>query len=116
MANGFNGVMTRQIASEGSRVVQGKRYKFFYNPMWNLFGDGSACPPGTYYQRRSVHKVYFWNILDQVLIRPELLNLFDIEDLAILDHDGTSYLTHKSGHPNKNKYSDHLPLKFKINI
>ncbi len=48
-APGFNAVMTRAIASRGSRAVDAKKHPFFYNPMWNHFGDGGPNPPGTYY-------------------------------------------------------------------
>ncbi|MGK7886386.1 MAG: hypothetical protein AB4057_17405, partial [Crocosphaera sp.] len=72
--------------------------------------------PGTYYLRQSQHKVYFWNILDQVLIRPELLEHFRVEDLEIVDFDGNvSFLT-SQGYPNKRQYSDHLPIKFTLAI
>jgi hypothetical protein len=114
-ARGLHAVMTRNIALEGSRIVQGKSYKFFYNPMWSLFGDGTGGPPGTYYQRKSIHKVYFRNMLDQLLIRPELLSAFDNENLIIIDNDGTISLATEGGYPNK-KYSDHFPIKFQLNI
>lgn len=116
MANGLHAVMTKKIALSLSRKVQGKEYKFFYNPMWNLLGDHSPGVPGTYYLRQSVHKVYFWNILDQVLIRPELLDTFKVEDLKIVDYDDKVSLLNAKGHPNKNKYSDHLPIKFTLDI
>jgi hypothetical protein len=115
-ARGLHAVMTRKIALERSRIVQEKSYKFFYNPMWSLFGDGTEGPPGTYYLRKSIHKVYFWNMLDQVLIRPELLPVFNNEDLSILDNDGVTSLATEEGYPNKNNYSDHFPIKFQLNI
>ncbi len=47
-ADGFHGVMDRNIASKGSRKVQGKERKYFYNPMWRLMGDDSTGSLGTY--------------------------------------------------------------------
>ena len=44
-AGGLHAAMTRQIASESSRIVQQRRYPYFYNPMWSYFGDGSEGPP-----------------------------------------------------------------------
>ena len=116
MANGLHAVMTKKIASSGSRIVQGEDYKFFYNPMWNLLGDHSPGVAGTYYLRQSQHKVYFCNMLDQVLIRPELLENFRVEDLEIVDFDGNVSLLTDKGYPNKTKYSDHLPIKFTLDI
>jgi hypothetical protein len=66
MANALHAVMDRAIAEKGSRVVQGKKYQFFYNPMWNFFGDASQGPPGTYYYGQSTLKTFFWNMFDQV--------------------------------------------------
>ncbi len=116
MAKGLHAVMTKKIALSISRKVQQKEYKFFYNPMWNLLGDHSPGVPGTYYLRQSVHKVYFWNMLDQVLIRPELLDNFRVEDLEIVEFDGNISLLNSKGYPNKRKYSDHLPIKFTLAI
>jgi hypothetical protein len=114
-ARGFHAVMSQAIAREGKRTVQGVDYPFFYNPMWNHFGDTTPGMPGTYYFRNAEHKVYFWHILDQVLIRPDLLSNFDAKDLQIPDSVGdTSFLT--NGRPNKKIISDHLPLIFRLDL
>ena len=115
-AAGLHGVMTRETASRGTRKVDGRPYKFFYNPMWSLFGDANKGPAGTYYRGTGSHKVYFWHMLDQVLIRPELLDSFRNEDLAILDRDGEMPLVDKKGHPDRASGSDHLPIVFKLEI
>jgi len=47
-ALGFNAVVHRDTAGRGSRTIRGERYPFFYNPMWNHFGDERATA-GTYY-------------------------------------------------------------------
>ena len=62
-ANGLHGVMSRHIAEKKDRVVLAKKYPFFYNPMWSLFGDATPGPPGTYYYRKSEPIVFFWNML-----------------------------------------------------
>ncbi len=46
-ANGLHAVMARDIARRRARIVQARRYPFFYNPMWNLFCDATEAPPGT---------------------------------------------------------------------
>lgn len=115
-ANGLHAVMSRCIAKERTRVVNGREYSFFYNPMWSFFGDTSPGPSGTYYYRSSELKVFFWNIFDQVLIRPDLLDLFSNEDLKILNTDGDISLLSPRGMPNIKSGSDHLPILFKLTL
>ena len=115
-ANGLHGVMSRNIAEKGTRVVQAKEYPFFYNPMWSLFGDATPGPPGTYYYGRSEHKVFFWNIFDQVLIRPDILPLFSNEDMEIVTSDGDTSFLSSQGVPDANIASDHLPIFFRIGL
>ncbi len=115
-ARGFNGVMCRNIvARRGTRTIQSVEYPFFYNPMWSLLGDASPGPPGTYYGNVSEQVGYFWNMFDQVLIRPDLLECFNNDDLKILDSVGDISLLSRNGLPNKS-ISDHLPILFKLNL
>jgi hypothetical protein len=113
-ANGLHGVMSRSIAQERTRVVQSREYPFFYNQMWALFGDGTPGPSGTYYHRRAEHRVFFWNMFDQVLIRPDLLPLFDNKELEILESDGEMLLLSNKGLPDAEVASDHLPVIFRL--
>ncbi|GAB4457951.1 MAG: hypothetical protein OHK0029_18480 [Armatimonadaceae bacterium] len=76
---GLHAVMTQQTALRESRTVQGKQYPFFYNPMWSHFGDNADTPAGTYYQDRAEAICYFWNMFDQVLIRPSLISRWQEE-------------------------------------
>jgi hypothetical protein len=115
-ANALHGVMTRRIAERNVRVVQGKQYQFFYNPMWGLLGDATPGPPGTYYKARSEHMCHFWNMFDQVLIRPDLLHLFSNEDLEILESNGHTSLLSVQGVPDADVASDHLPVFFRLNL
>ncbi len=115
MGNCFNSVMSRNIAKKGSRIVQGKEYKYLYNPMWSFFGDLSKTPLGTHYYNSSTHINYHWNIFDQVLIRPELIDCVKYDELKILVNDGNLNLLNKNGIPDK-KVSDHLPLLFTIDL
>ncbi len=71
--HGFHGVMTQAKALEIERSVDGENSPFFYNPMWGCFGDRTPGPPGTFFRSASEPINYFWNIYDQVLIRPALL-------------------------------------------
>ncbi|MEZ4713447.1 MAG: hypothetical protein R3A44_40040 [Caldilineaceae bacterium] len=115
-ANGFNAVMSRTIASQRQRTVQGRSYRFFYNPMWGLLGDSSRGPAGTYFYQPSNFSSIYWHTFDQVLIRPELLEVFEHQKLEILDFDGEESLVDESGKPDKSKTSDHLPLIFELNL
>lgn len=112
---GLHSVMSKKIAMKRDRVVKDIRYPFFYNPMWSLLGDGTRGPPGTYYYYRPEHVVLFWNMFDQLLIRPALLDKFNNEDLHIIDSDGTEAFLSKKGLPKRN-ISDHLPIMFKLDI
>jgi hypothetical protein len=114
-ANALHSVMTRKLAERKERVVQGAAYPFFYNPMWGFFGDRTVGPPGTYYHRAATVAEIFWHMIDQVLLRPALMDL--LEDLAILDCvDGESLLSHPAGLPRDTACSDHLPLAFRLKL
>lgn len=116
-AAGFNAVMERTIAKKGSRKLQGRSYKYFYNPMWGFLGDlGKGDVSGTYYFDHSDHIQYYWNIFDQVLLRPEAIPYFDEDALQIIVKSTNYNLLTKSGIIDKKQYSDHLPITFTLNI
>lgn len=115
-ANGFNAIMSSTIAKDEERTVLGESYKYFYNPMWSLYGDVKNSISGSYYYPRAEYVNYRWNIFDQVLIRPSLIPNFVKESIIILDNDGTQSLLSPKGYPDKTHYSDHLPLFFTIKL
>ena len=115
-ASALNAVMTREIASRGARTVQGQQYPFFYNPMWGRFGDITDGPPGTYYYASSEHETTFWNIFDQVLIRPALMHAFQSESLQVLQGDGETHFLDERGLPDSSTASDHLPVLFQLDL
>lgn len=99
-------------AQKISRTIFETKYKMFYNPMWNLLGDFSY-PPGTYYYRGSKEKNEFWNIFDQVIVRPQLRSRFVDKELKIITKaQGVSLVT-QNQQPNE-KISDHLPIVFQL--
>lgn len=111
---GLHAVMTRAIAQGRTRTVQSKEYSFFYNPMWSHFGDRQNSPSGTYYYNKADYLTYFWNIFDQVLLRPALLNGFKEDGIRILEEvDGVSLLDDR-GRPDKLVVSDHLPVLLEL--
>jgi hypothetical protein len=115
-ANGLHAVMSRRVAQREARTVQRRSYPFFYNPMWCLFGDWMDRAPGTHYYLRGEHVVYFWNLFDQVLVRPALLSYFRNEELRILTGDGTTPFLTDAGLPDSSAVSDHLPLLFRLDV
>lgn len=113
MAEGFNAMMTKACAKETPAVNQGSSYQFFYNPMWNFFGDETQGPAGTYYFRNRCRGVFGWNMLDQVLVRPSAITHF--ESVSILTKAGdTSLAKEKTGWPNEKVASDHFPLVLRL--
>jgi hypothetical protein len=82
--------------------------------MWSFLGDESRGPAGTFFQSRSEHKVFFWNMFDQVLIRPALLERFRMEDLMIVEHTGKEPLLTGRGRPDRGVGSDHLPILVRL--
>ncbi len=107
---GLHAVMSRDVASRGSRTVQSREYDFFYNPMWARFGDQESGAPGTYYYDKAEHVTYFWNMFDQVLVRPSLLDGLDFESVRILTSVGGVSLLGPGGKPDRSVGSDHLPV------
>jgi hypothetical protein len=93
-----------------------EEFRLFYNPMWSHFGD-AAQPAGTYYYDKSNPEVDpLWNIFDQVLLRPGLLDRFRSKNLKILTTGGEVPFTWADGTPNGDVYSDHLPIWFQLDL
>ena len=114
-AMGLHGVMCKNVAKKKMRTIDEDRYPFFYNPMWSHFGDGKSIPPGTFYYSNAEPVVFFWNMFDQVLVRPDLLNAFSNDSLKIITSVKEIPFLSSQGRPKK-KISDHLPLLFKLNL
>jgi endonuclease/exonuclease/phosphatase family metal-dependent hydrolase len=113
---GLNATMARNQAQKELRTVQRRKYRFFYNPMWTCFGDGQTSPPGTYHYDNNQHVTYFWNMFDQVLVRPSLIGNIDTDGIEIVHRvGGVSLLTHE-GTPDGSVGSDHLPLLFSMRL
>src|SRR5262249_32918619 len=98
-AGGLNSVMSRRIAARLVRTVQGREYRFFYNPMWAHFGDARSDTAGSYFYDSAEHVNYFWNVFDQVLLRPELAERFDGNQLRVLTSVGATSLVRADGRP-----------------
>jgi endonuclease/exonuclease/phosphatase family metal-dependent hydrolase len=113
-AKGLHAVMAKDIAADAHRTVGGVPSKFFYNPMWSRMGDGSVGPPGTYYYRDSRELCYFWNMFDQVLLRPSLIPSFRSDRLVVIDTISEQPLI-RDGRIDTS-ISDHLPVYVELEL
>ena len=110
---GFNGNPDSVLVKEKKvRTIENEKNDYYYNPMWNLFGD-FADPLGTCWFSERVNKPS-WNMYDQVLISSSLVKAFCKESLEIITEIGDKKLKNKNGKPNKSIYSDHFPIIFEI--
>jgi len=111
-AAALNAISCLRTAERESRMVQGQVQNLFYNPTWNLLGDFIEGP-GTYFHKSPSSLSLYWNMLDQVIMRPELARGLDRDSLKIIRAaGGTSFITDE-GLPS---VSDHLPIVFSIDI
>lgn len=83
----------------------------FYNPTWSLLGDLQRGPAGTYYWSNGELS---WNTLDQVLLRPAIMD--SLTDLRTIDSTKDGSLCTVNGIPRKSTISDHLPILFTLDI
>lgn len=109
-AGGIHAVMDRRIALREKRKVRGSHYRFFYNPMWSWLGDRHGRPGGTCFYDSGKALNLYWNMLDQVLLRPSLLHAFDDDSVRIVTEIGGANLLNDVGRPDKKLASDHLPI------
>lgn len=114
-ANGIHAIQDLNYAhkKKNGRNIDGLKYDYFYNPMWNFFGDKSS-PYGTHYHRTAGHISQEWNIYDQVIIRPSLKKYLKGDYVKIITRVGTEQLTGTFQRPDKKNYSDHLPITLQI--
>jgi endonuclease/exonuclease/phosphatase family metal-dependent hydrolase len=112
-AYAFNAVMTRKDALKSSRRVNDSDRPFFFNPMWSLFHDGDMGPPGTFHHSSPSHLSVYWNMFDQVLLRPSLLRHFNKSSLRIVTTCENESLLDELGKP---LASDHLPITFTLEL
>ena len=105
-----------QVRKSGNR-----NYKFFYNPMWNKLGDNENIS-GTYYYKKAEKDggLFFWNILDGVLLRPSMMETIELDTLKIISEFNGNNLVREDKEKKQSfileKYSDHLPVTFTLNL
>ena len=85
--------------------------------MWGLYGDVHGNDvAGTFYYRACQPIHQYWHMLDQVIMRPDVIPVFDKRALKIAAKGNTYNLLNNKGIVDTKNYSDHLPIKFKLNI
>jgi hypothetical protein len=108
------------VRRKDHRTLHDRSYPFFYNPMWQLIaGSPAGSPQGTYYKRLLKPVCFDWFMIDQLLIRPNLLSHFADSDVSILtlDSPGSGIsLVSREGIPRGEEFSDHLPILCTLNV
>ncbi|MCI5165556.1 MAG: hypothetical protein D3903_05540 [Candidatus Electrothrix sp. GM3_4] len=107
LAAGLNAMMTRSCAEKKTRQHLGKKYDFYYNPMWSLLGDNTKGPAGTAYDTSS-QGPYGWSMLDQVVLHHSIIPFFN--KVEILTEAGEYSFIDKNGRPDAKNASDHFPI------
>ena len=118
---------SRQLISTLSKnpISKSRNQDYWYNPMWNLLGDhdfrnGKERVTGTYF-RYTEDETPIWNLLDGVIIRPSIMDRVDYNESAIITETTTvkflkKFTIRKDESLIYEDLSDHLPVKFAIDI
>jgi endonuclease/exonuclease/phosphatase family metal-dependent hydrolase len=116
---GLNATPLRATAASTDRIHQGRHYPYLFNPMWRFLRSEY---PGTYYGKEDAPVRFDWYLLDQILVRPSVLTLFDRDndpegdDVRILIHDGERDLVDGPLRKPIAGISDHLPIMFRFRL
>lgn len=111
---GLHAISVREVGGKNSRTVGNRDYEFFFNPMWSCYGRRQSAPLATHYFTRSGPHEIFWHMIDQVVLRPDVLPFFADDRLRILHRAGPIDLVTRNGYPDKANASDHLPFLFHL--
>lgn len=114
---GLHATMCKNTAQLGERDIAGEKKRYFFNPSWQAYSNVGTtdAPPGTYYYSdRYDTTLPYWNMLDQVIIRPELVP--NSMGFKIITHGGAEIptLLNDELKPDKEAFSDHLPILYTI--
>ena len=110
---GFNATMSANHAAKITREVDGEIVYFYYNPMWSLMGANKLYQ-GTYYNTRDKddHEIYWYSFYSD-LIRPCYIEKFSWNYFEIVEKT-KKYNFVPNTTIDKERFSDHLPIKFEI--
>ena len=108
LASLFNSVCSPAIALKQKRTIDGEDYDYFFNPSWKNYAGVGNDVYGTYYYHACGTDEFHWNNLDQVLIRPSILQQYDPEFFVL--HDVLEFDLRKRN----NGISDHYPILLEL--
>ena len=117
---GLNAAMCRNVARQMTRTFGPKddeeTVRFFYNPMWRALGDRTSTnQPGSYYNSKDKSDAVVWHCIDQVLVRPSLIDHIVDGTPSVITEIGTIRLLSRGGLPKK-MISDHLPIFVSLDL
>jgi len=113
-AQAYNAVMSRTVAEKARRRFRNDSYPFFYNPSWSKFGDLTPGPPGSYYYSKGAVDEIYWNLFDQIIMRPNMIPKFRHSSMEYITETRQIKISKESGAPNAKHFSDHFPLYFEF--
>ena len=99
------------VQQRRNRILFENKHQIFYNPMWNLLGDVNR-PKGSYYSDAGDSYKLFWHIFDQIIMSADLLKAYRGDSLKIISDSSSKHFLTSTGRPDKDNYSDHLPIYF----
>jgi len=116
--NSFGALMSWDLAKAHSAPELQEAPRFF-NPMWSLMGRAEA--PGTYYWDSTKSYNIYWLCLDGVIAGNSLRDVFRDETLEIItkisDGNGGEVPLFRLAEKHwKIEFSDHLPIRFDLQL
>lgn len=112
-AQGINSVRCTKVAYRGLKR-SGIKIDYFYNPSWKLLVNENGEAAGTYYYQNGDF-IHYWNVYDQVLMRPNLISKFNYSSFKAIEKTKSFSLLSQKKRPDPD-FSDHLPIVFEFNI
>ncbi|MBK9161156.1 MAG: endonuclease/exonuclease/phosphatase family protein [Nitrosomonadales bacterium] len=110
--SGLSATNSRDCFSKDVVTRADESKRLFYNPMWSLYSL-HAERPGSHKYRRLGEDVISWHFLDQVIIRPSLIDKFDFNALKLISNTTNYSFANRNGKPS---LSDHLPIACEIGL
>ena len=112
--NCFNGIFPSMKSRAENYVIRAYCDKeYFINPSWDIFTNNDDVA-GSFYFKNNAIDCLGWNVLDQVIMSFNAYeNIYEKKTLKVIPKTTNIDLL-DNGIPNKNNYSDHLPISFNI--